>query len=36
LAVRLRLVEFLTAGPSTPQELSDLLGLSQQNVLKHC
>ena len=33
--VRLRLVEQLQTGPSTPQELSDLLGLSQQNVSKH-
>lgn len=33
--VRLRLVELLTNGPSTPQELSDALGLSQQNVSKH-
>lgn len=33
--VRLRLVELLTDGPSTPQELSDALGLSQQNVSKH-
>lgn len=33
--VRLRLVELLTAGASTPQELSDTLGLSQQNVSKH-
>jgi ArsR family transcriptional regulator len=33
--VRLRLVELLIAGPSTPQELSDALGLSQQNVSKH-
>ncbi len=33
--VRLRLVEQLTEGPSTPQELSDSLGLSQQNVSKH-
>jgi predicted transcriptional regulator len=33
--VRLRLVELLTEGASTPQELSDALGLSQQNVSKH-
>jgi DNA-binding transcriptional ArsR family regulator len=33
--VRLRLVEQLQSGPSTPQELSDVLGLSQQNVSKH-
>jgi ArsR family transcriptional regulator len=33
--VRLRLVEQLSDGPSTPQELSDALGLSQQNVSKH-
>lgn len=33
--VRLRLVELLIDGPSTPQELSDALGLSQQNVSKH-
>jgi len=33
--VRLRLVELLTDGPATPQELSDALGLSQQNVSKH-
>ena len=33
--VRLRLVELLADGPSTPQELSDTLGLSQQNVSKH-
>ncbi len=33
--VRLRLVELLSRGPSTPQELSDTLGLSQQNVSKH-
>lgn len=33
--LRLRLVEQLQAGPSTPQELSDVLGLSQQNVSKH-
>ena len=33
--VRLRLVEQLTEGSSTPQELSDDLGLSQQNVSKH-
>ena len=33
--VRLRLVELLTDGPATPQELSDELGLSQQNVSKH-
>jgi DNA-binding transcriptional ArsR family regulator len=33
--VRLRLVELLTDGPSTPQALSDALGLSQQNVSKH-
>jgi DNA-binding transcriptional ArsR family regulator len=33
--VRLRLVEQLNEGSSTPQELSDALGLSQQNVSKH-
>lgn len=33
--VRLRLVELLTVSPATPQELSDALGLSQQNVSKH-
>lgn len=33
--VRLRLVEQLTEGASTPQELCDALGLSQQNVSKH-
>lgn len=33
--VRLRLVELLTEGASTPQGLSDVLGLSQQNVSKH-
>ena len=33
--VRLRLVEQLAAGPSTPQELSDAIGISQQNVSKH-
>lgn len=33
--VRLRLVEQLIDGPATPQELSDSLGLSQQNVSKH-
>lgn len=33
--VRLRLVEQLTEGSSTPQELCDALGLSQQNVSKH-
>jgi DNA-binding transcriptional ArsR family regulator len=33
--VRLRLVEQLKEGSSTPQELSDVLGLSQQNVSKH-
>ena len=33
--VRLRLVEQLQSGPSTPQELTDALGLSQQNVSKH-
>ena len=33
--VRLRLVELLVNGPSTPQELSETLGLSQQNVSKH-
>ena len=33
--VRLRLVELLIGGPSTPQELSEALGLSQQNVSKH-
>lgn len=33
--VRLRLVEQLISGPSTPQELADELGLTQQNVSKH-
>lgn len=33
--VRLRLLELLVDGASTPQELSDALGLSQQNVSKH-
>ena len=33
--VRLRLVELLMESASTPQELSDALGLSQQNVSKH-
>ena len=33
--VRLRLIEALTAGPSTPQELSEVVGTSQQNVSKH-
>jgi DNA-binding transcriptional ArsR family regulator len=33
--VRLRLIEQLTAGPSTPQELSEIIGTSQQNVSKH-
>lgn len=33
--VRLRLIEQLTAGPSTSQELSEVLGASQQNVSKH-
>jgi DNA-binding transcriptional ArsR family regulator len=33
--VRLRLIEQLTAGPSTPQELSEVTGTSQQNVSKH-
>jgi len=33
--VRLRLIEHLTAGPSTPLELSDVIGTSQQNVSKH-
>ena len=33
--VRLRLLELLREGASTPQELSDTLGLSQQNVSKH-
>lgn len=33
--VRLRLIELLDQGPSTPQSLSDTLGLSQQNVSKH-
>lgn len=32
---RLRLVEQLASGSATPQELSDALGLSQQNVSKH-
>jgi DNA-binding transcriptional ArsR family regulator len=33
--VRLRLVEQLVAGESTPQELAETLGLTQQNVSKH-
>ena len=33
--VRLRLIEQLTKGSSTPQEMSDSLGLSQQTVSKH-
>lgn len=33
--VRLRLVEQLMAGRSTPQELAEALGLMQQNVSKH-
>lgn len=33
--VRLRLVEQLVSGASTPKELSDAIGLSQQNVSKH-
>jgi DNA-binding transcriptional ArsR family regulator len=33
--VRLRLIEQLTAGPSTPMELSEVIGTSQQNVSKH-
>jgi predicted transcriptional regulator len=33
--VRLRLVEQLRAGESTPRELADTLGLSQQHVSKH-
>jgi ArsR family transcriptional regulator len=33
--VRLRLIEQLTAGPSTPQELGEIIGTSQQNVSKH-
>ena len=33
--VRLRLVEQLRAGQATPQELADMLGLTQQNVSKH-
>lgn len=33
--VRLRLIEQLAAGPATPQELADTLGLTQQNVSKH-
>lgn len=33
--VRLRLIEQLQTASSTPQELSDALGLSQQNVSKH-
>jgi DNA-binding transcriptional ArsR family regulator len=33
--VRLRLIEQLTTGPSTPQELSETIGTSQQNVSKH-
>jgi DNA-binding transcriptional ArsR family regulator len=32
---RLRLVELLSRGEGTPQELSDALGLTQQNVSKH-
>ena len=33
--VRLRLIEQLTGGASTPQELSEAIGISQQNVSKH-
>jgi DNA-binding transcriptional ArsR family regulator len=33
--VRLRLVEQLPAGEATPQELSDILGLTQQNDSTH-
>ena len=33
--VRLRLIECLAEGSSTPHELADELGLSQQNVSKH-
>jgi DNA-binding transcriptional ArsR family regulator len=33
--VRLRLIELLTDGAAIPRELSDALGLSQQNVSKH-
>lgn len=33
--VRLRLIEQLTGGASTPQELSEAVGVSQQNVSKH-
>jgi ArsR family transcriptional regulator len=33
--VRLRLIEQLTSGPATPQELSEVTGTSQQNVSKH-
>jgi len=33
--IRLRLVEQLRAGETTPQELADTLGLTQQNVSKH-
>ncbi|MGI9099031.1 MAG: ArsR/SmtB family transcription factor [Solirubrobacteraceae bacterium] len=33
--VRLRLIEQLKTGASTPQELSDAIGTSQQNVSKH-
>lgn len=32
---RLRLIEQLMRGASTPQDLSDAIGLSQQNVSKH-
>jgi hypothetical protein len=33
--VRLRLLEQLRSGEATPQELADMLGLTQQNVSKH-
>ena len=33
--VRLRLIEQLTGGASTPHELSEAVGVSQQNVSKH-
>jgi ArsR family transcriptional regulator len=32
---RLRAIELLADGPQSPQQLSDALGLSQQNVSKH-
>lgn len=33
--VRLRLVEHLAEQPRTPQELAEMLGLTQQNASKH-